>query len=260
MGAVCGLANPEPAAARVIVPWIDGRKVAIRHGMKGATGNVYAGLQEFADMMFLLHLLREGDLFLDIGANIGSYAVLASGVCRSETWAFEPDPSTRDHLERNVSINDLDGLITVFGCALGAARGDVPFTIGRDAENRVATDRDENVRIVRQERLDDLLGDASPTMAKIDVEGYEEEVLRGAGALLAKPSLIAVELETVTPEIETMMRDNGFGLAHYDPFRRRISRETCGFDTCNQLFVRDNSDAAERVATARRIDILGHSI
>src|SRR3984893_15374669 len=62
----------------VNAPWIGGQS-----GMTGATGNVYVGLHEFADMMFLLHFLRERDLFLDIGANVGTYTVLASGVCRA---------------------------------------------------------------------------------------------------------------------------------------------------------------------------------
>ena len=45
--------------------------------MHGVTGNVYCGLHDFAEMSFMLHLLRAGDLFADIGANVGSYTVLA---------------------------------------------------------------------------------------------------------------------------------------------------------------------------------------
>jgi hypothetical protein len=74
--------------------WIDGSKLVVESGMTGATGNIYCGLHEFADMAFVLHLLREGDLFLDIGANVGSYTVLASAVCGARTLAFEPDPDT----------------------------------------------------------------------------------------------------------------------------------------------------------------------
>ena len=48
--------------------------------MTGATGNIYCGLYEFLDMAFLLHFLRNGDLFGDIGSNIGSYTVLATGL------------------------------------------------------------------------------------------------------------------------------------------------------------------------------------
>ena len=58
-------------------------------------------------MALLLHFLRPGDLFLDVGANIGSYTILASGVVRATSWAFEPDPQTSRYLRRNVAINGL---------------------------------------------------------------------------------------------------------------------------------------------------------
>jgi hypothetical protein len=56
----------------VIVPWIADQKLIAKRGMTGATGNTYVGLHEFTDMMFLLHFLRRGDVFLDIGANVGT--------------------------------------------------------------------------------------------------------------------------------------------------------------------------------------------
>ena len=70
----------------VIVPWVEGTRLAARRGMAGATGNIYCGLHEFEDMAFVLHFLRPGDFFADVGANIGSYTVLASGVCKARTW------------------------------------------------------------------------------------------------------------------------------------------------------------------------------
>ena len=57
--------------------------------MTGATGNIYAGLHEFVDMAFCLHLLRSGDLFVDVGANIGSYTVLASKVAGANSVTLE---------------------------------------------------------------------------------------------------------------------------------------------------------------------------
>src|SRR5262249_15085658 len=143
-----------------------------------ATGNIYVGLHEFPDMMFLLHFLRSGDLFLDIGANVGTYTVLASGVCKAKTWAFEPDPETMLSLKRNIEINNLNDLVTVYELALGATETEVGFTIGRDTENRVAA-VDGHCRVVAQKTLDSLLSGFDPTFAKLDVEGYEEEVLRG---------------------------------------------------------------------------------
>src|SRR5208337_2563905 len=153
----------------LIVPWIAGQRLAIRRGMTGATGNIYVGLHEFADMMLPLHFLREGDLFLDIGANVGSYTVIGSGVCRAATWAFEPDPDTVRHLKRNVAINGLERLVTIYERALGGTQGEIPFTVGLDTINRVAAVGEKNVRMVRQERLDALIGTAEPIMIKMDV-------------------------------------------------------------------------------------------
>jgi FkbM family methyltransferase len=224
--------------------------------MTGATGNIYAGLHEFADMMFPLHFLREGDLFLDIGANIGSYTVLASGVCRAATWAFEPDPNTLRHLKRNIAINELGGLVTVYECALGPTQGEVPFTVGLDTVNKVAAANDKNVRIVHQEQLDNLIGASQPIMIKMDVEGSEEHVLRGAEALLANPCLKVIELETVTPEINHMMLSNQFERAYYDPFIRRLDREPVDPKSSNPLFIRDRPVVETRLVTAKKIEIL----
>lgn len=65
----------------IVFEWVAGSRLIVRRGMTGATGNIYCGLHEYRDMAFLLHLLRADDLFVDIGANIGSYTILASAVC-----------------------------------------------------------------------------------------------------------------------------------------------------------------------------------
>ncbi len=91
--------------SEIIVPWIGDTKLSVRRRMRGATGNIYAGLHEFIDMIFRLYFLQPDDLFLDIGANVGSYTILASGVCGAETWAFEPDPDSASFLRRNFKMH-----------------------------------------------------------------------------------------------------------------------------------------------------------
>ncbi len=211
-------------------------------------------------MMIALHFLREGDLFLDIGANVGSFTVLASGVCRANTWSFEPDPGTAGHLRRNIAVNGIEGLVTVHQCALGPTEGETHFTVGRDCMNKVAAPGDGNVRVVRQEPLDKLVGAAQPIMIKMDVEGYEEEVPRGAQALLANPCLKVIELETVSPACDSMLLRNGFERAYYDPFSRRLAREPVDSAPSNALHVRDRAFVEARMASAPKIEILGRSI
>lgn len=76
----------------VLVPFVDNTLLRVRPGMTGATCNIYVGLHEFEDMAFVLHLLRSGDLFVDIGANIGSYTVLAGGAVGAKCISVEPIP------------------------------------------------------------------------------------------------------------------------------------------------------------------------
>src|SRR6185437_5282689 len=81
----------------VIYPFLEKSKIIVQGGMTGATGNIYTGLHEFEEMMFLLHLLRPADLFADVGANVGSYTILASAVAGAGSISFEPLPATFLH-------------------------------------------------------------------------------------------------------------------------------------------------------------------
>jgi FkbM family methyltransferase len=240
----------------VIVPWIGNQKLAVKRGMTGATGNIYAGLHEFPDMMFLLHFLRGGDLFLDIGANVGTYTVLASGVCNAITWAFEPDPKAVLALKRNIETNRLQELVTVHETALGATDREVPFTIDLDTANKVWVSGDQHCRIVHQKQLDSLIGESRPTFAKLDVEGYEEEVLLGAKTLLAQDQFQAIELETVTPNIQQMLAKNSFKRVFYDPFKRVLSSGSVGTQSSNALFIKEFDFVYGRLAASPKFRVL----
>src|SRR4051812_48596523 len=74
------------------LPFVEGASLLVSRGMTGATGNWYCGLHEPTDMAFVLHLLRPGDHFLDVGANIGSYTVLAAGAVGARVTSVEPLP------------------------------------------------------------------------------------------------------------------------------------------------------------------------
>jgi FkbM family methyltransferase len=255
LGRIAGWQIKSRIQREVIVSWIADQKLAVRRGMTGATGNIYAGVHEFADMMFLLHFLKRGDLFLDIGANVGTYTVLASGVCKAKTWAFEPDPETVLCLKRNIEINDLQELVTVHALALGATECEVSLTIGLGAANKV-TIGNQPCRFVDQKTLDSLLAEVGPTFAKLDVEGYEEEILRGGEALLRKGSLQAIQLETVTPHVLEMLSLHGFVRMFYDPFVRILSTEPVDMEWSNALFVKNLSFVNSRVRQSPKVRVL----
>jgi FkbM family methyltransferase len=157
----------------VVVPWVEGPRLAARRGMAGATGNIYCGLHEFEDMAFVLHFLRPGDLFADVGANIGSYTVLAYAVRKARSFVFEPDPITFAASSRNIALNQLDNLVRRRGCALGSRQGSVEFTVGLDTVNHVAGVTDRATRTVALDTLDRACGNERPSLIKLDVEGLK---------------------------------------------------------------------------------------
>lgn len=234
----------------VVVDWLEGTKLLARNGMTGATGNIYCGLHEFADMAFVLHALNPSDLFVDVGANIGSYTVLVSGVCGAHTIAVEPDIGTAGHLARNIAANDLDDLVTLKRTAVGERSGTVTFTRGRDTMNRVASLSDPDIQDVPLERLDDLLNSLEPTVIKLDVEGYETQVVRGSEETLAKKSLLAILLETVDVETLGNLTRHGFVRRGYDPSERRLLDDGRTGGLTNALFVRDASQLQEQLSSA----------
>ena len=94
--------------------------------MYGATQNVYCGLNDFEDMSFLVHYLRQDDVFVDVGANIGAYTVLAG----ARTYAFEPIPAALHSLRDNLALNQISGRVSIEPYAAGRALGSVPISIG----------------------------------------------------------------------------------------------------------------------------------
>ncbi len=240
--------------AQVEMPWVEGTRLLVRKHMPGASGNLYAGLHEYSEMGFLLHFLRPGDLFVDVGANVGTWSVLASGVCGARTVAFEPDPQTVAHLRANIAANKLEACVRIEQAALGAWNGDVDFTVGRDTMNHIATSTDAQIQRVSLRRLDNMVTEA-PAFLKMDVEGFEEGVVDGSGDLLVNPVLQAVSTELASPAIVGALKAAGLIRAYYDPILRLLSREPNGIATNNSLFVRDFAGVQARLSAAplRRI-------
>jgi hypothetical protein len=98
-------------------------------------------------------------------------------------------------------------------------------------------------------------------MIKMDVEGYGEEVLRGARALLANDRVKIIVAEWPTPFIREVLSSHQFTEAYYEPFSRKLRRDAGdAFSPNNSLFVRDWELVNSRVATANHIKIFSHSI
>lgn len=251
----------------VVVDFAGGTHLLVAPGQTGATGNVYAGLHEFAEMAFVLHLLRPDDLFVDVGANIGSYTILAGGAAGARCVSFEPAETSFASLRANVRLNDIADRVETVRSAVGATVGEVTFTVGHDTVNHVTANGETSDAVtVPITTLDSALGGRIPTLMKIDVEGFEARVLEGAHSTLVNPSLIAVIMETNGSgsrydsddrDLHQAMINNGFVACGYDPFLRRLEIAGDRNDSGNTIYVRNIDVAKERVATARKFSVVG---
>jgi FkbM family methyltransferase len=253
------------APGQIVYNWIGGARVMVRPGETGFTGNIYCGLHEFEDMAYLLHVLRAEDVFADVGANVGSYTLLASAAKGARTFAFEPVPATFQRLVDNIRLNDLHTRVAAHNVGLAAQAGELKFTKGENVTNHVVTDGEkvDDAIMVPVAPLDSFLMPEVPAVLKIDVEGFERQVLLGAQETLAAPDLHSVIMElngngrrygVDEGELLQMMRDFGFATYAYDPFARRLASlgGRC-HASGNTLFIRDVDRVRERVRNAPRL-------
>ncbi len=243
----------------------DRSKLYISKGMTAATGNYYCGLLEVYEMSFLLHFLKEDDLFADIGANIGSYTILASAHARARSVSFEPSPFTFEHLKENIALNAIADKVELLNLAVGEEDGILKFTKGLDTVNHIATNDNNPTIDVKVVRLDDQLKEV-PSLMKIDVEGFETPVIKGGMRVLKDPKLKAIIMELNgsgrkygfnEDEILINLKELGFEEFSYDPFERRLIPVNHNSD--NTIFIRDVEAVQKRLMDSEPISINGMS-
>jgi FkbM family methyltransferase len=245
----------------VIMPFANDSRLIVTPGRWGSEANALCGLHDYADMGFLLHLLRPGDLFCDIGANIGAYTVLASAARGARSIAYEPTPRSFGDLRANIVVNGVDTLAEPRNAGVGGEAGRLNFSLTQDTMNHVVLDADDgNLQSVEVVTLDDDLGGETPTLMKIDVEGWEHEVLRGAPRKLASPTLLALIVELngsgenygfSDDATHRRLTDTGFSPHRYWPNTRELTNLNGRFNRRgNTIYVRDVEQVLARVRSA----------
>lgn len=131
---------------------------------------------------FVVKHVKPGDVFLDIGASCGFYSSLAATLVgpSGEVHAFEPTPEICSMLRRNTN-----GLpVTTVECAVSDRSGTARLAVGVQAVGNSITTNGESGITVRTVRLDDYCAGLVPSFIKIDAEGAEHLVVRGAASML----------------------------------------------------------------------------
>lgn len=150
---------------------------------------VYANPPDLPEMNAWRRVLRPGCLFVDVGANVGTYSVWAAER-GAEVIALEPAADTFMLLQENIALNGY--AVQAIRAAAGASCGTAAFTSGQDAGNRLDPAGSTQIRLLT---VDSLIGDRVIDGMKVDVEGFELEVLRGCRRALAEQRIRLMQLE-----------------------------------------------------------------
>jgi FkbM family methyltransferase len=142
------------------------------------------------------HSISEGDIVLDIGAHIGWYSLLASARVgkRGKVYAFEPEPKSFSILSRNIKLNYITNIVLV-NKALSNSSGSEQLFVnlykkGPSNYQMWPIDNEDSISI-DVITLDEYLKDKHVDVIKIDAEGYEVKVFRGAEKVLSEnPELV----------------------------------------------------------------------
>lgn len=195
-----------PVAVRLRVPILRGR---LRGTWwlplaGGKTARVLWSTYEPAQTRLFEKLICPGDAIFDVGAHVGYYTLLSSRLVGTEgrVYSFEPNPENARYLRRHCAVNRC-GNVSITEAAASDRGGTARFRFGTGSgTGRLAEEGEEGVVSVASLRLDDFAAERAlaPSAIKIDVEGAEASVLRGALRILeeARPVIF---LSTHGPEV-----------------------------------------------------------
>lgn len=196
----------------------ESRYMTTRHGAKlvlaASSLDVYATMRiggnawDYEDFQVCYEACPDGGIFYDVGANVGYFAIEMAQITgqKVEVCAFEPQPSLAAAINASISLNRFSG-VRLFNSLVGD--GDRPADLyvapssihasAVDDSGRGATHKEAS----RMVTLDGLLGVPPPDMIKIDVEGAEHLVLRGAHLVLRshKPHMFLEYLPNADPDL-----------------------------------------------------------
>ncbi len=158
--------------------------------------------------------LKPNFTYLDCGANIGNHSLFFACIAKAKKiFAFEGNPPTYDVLAKNIELNNLQNIIKAYNCVLGEKEGFAQIS-HCDLLNIGGTDfaESENTNGIVMKALDSFSFDSKIDFIKMDVEGFEYQVLRGGKNLLLrdKPILWVESFSDNYTKVSQLLSEFGY--------------------------------------------------
>jgi FkbM family methyltransferase len=210
----------DPIIGRIPVPIMGGVNKGMLWSLASAGGGYVSGRRGLEQMAVMRALLREGDIFWDVGAHHGSVSLCASRrVGKSgQVHAFEPAQLNQTYLERHVRWNRLAN-VTIHALAMGSSDGEATFG-GSGSSTGYALNQGVEHVVVRTMATIVSSGAAPvPTFAKIDVQDFEGDVMKGAMSTLRSNSrlIIAIHSRRSHDTCSTLLKAAGYTIIESTP-------------------------------------------
>lgn len=178
----------------------DGIKIICYPNQAYGSFIVYARWPEYAELNFIYGFLKKGDTYIDVGAHIGdSSLIAASKIKTGKILACEPTPEIFDELSKNIRLNNLESLIIPIKKAISYKDELAYFSIENESEiNHLVSSTTKNSIQVQTTTVDSIFKEyslESVALLKIDVEGFELEVLLGANQALRNKKISHILFE-----------------------------------------------------------------
>ena len=240
------------------INWLNNLRYYLCLGDSGVIGNYYFYIDDYEESIFLIHYLTNKDLFIDVGSNHGHYTMIASGICDSKSISIEPVKETFDRLKMNIELNKLRN-VKLYNIGISDSDGELFISNNMGSMNRIMNKiSDDNCELIQVTTLDKLLiSEKNTSLIKIDVEGYEKQVLFGCKETLKNPNLnvIIIELNNSNQQYDynenetiSILKENGFSPYKYIyPDNILVPLKKKNFDSYNTIFIRNINFVKNRI-------------
>lgn len=175
---------PKPEVIRIFQGPLRGKKWIVDSEVNG----YWLGTYEREHQQILEKVLKEGDVFFDIGAHVGIFTILASQLVgkSGRIFAFEPLKRNVSFLNRHIALNGCNNTV-IIEAAVSDDDGEALFD--EDESSFMGKISNKGTYSVKTVTIDQLVEERvilPPSVVKIDVEGFQEKVLTGAMTTLQK--------------------------------------------------------------------------